>query len=88
MLLYQASSADGTIIAVLDTDEWKYTSQVLYGAIYGYCLPTAVPTQAEANNDSTSKEELSVSISAWSRAETSSMSQSDIRLYSVKHYLK
>ncbi len=65
-------------MAVLDSDEWKYTSQVLYGAIYGYSLPTATSAEAEI------KENLSVSVSAWSRAETSSMTQTDIRLYSVK----
>ena len=74
--LFQASTADGDIIIVFDTDEWKYTTHTVYMSLFGLSTHPLIKPKIVADA-------MEMTMTAWSRDETYSMKETDIRTYTI-----
>lgn len=97
---WRASAADGSLIIVLDMDEWKHSSDVCYMSVLGLSIPEASHLALQSNGVSSivlssqtpvrlepgaPPSEISIKLSSWMRQETSEMSERDRKAYKVYH---
>lgn len=92
--MWRASAADGSIVIVLDIDEWRHNSGECYLSIFGLSIPEAahlahasggvVANPSERCVEGAVPEDLSIRLSNWARQETFDMSERDQKAYKVK----
>lgn len=93
---WRASAADGSIMIVLDMDEWRHTNDVCYISVLGLSIPEAASLAVESNGIYNSVvasrttaqydqavDELRVQLCSWVRQETSDMNEKDRTAYKV-----
>ena len=94
--MWRGSAADGSIVIVLDSDEWRHNSDECYLSIFGLSIPEAAHLARSSSRSVVANpneqllagavpEDLSVQLSSWVQQETHDMSERAKTAYEVKN---